>query len=502
MLFIDLVTTVTAQRNLIRSEIAKGQTSAALISRWLSEKPFAGDASGGAEFSAHLGDLLAASGAACLFILGRDQRQYFAGSNRCGFPDELQRLAQAATTGGGGVHFLGSTWGLFWPERKFLVVTEAIRQGPEALAGLCLVISLEPIYQNLRSTQHILLLYIFLNTVILSFLGIYRVFKLYLQPLSRLARRAEEYKDEDPMFFSVRREDNELQRLSAALNSLLGRLTAEKAKLGATVSSLEAANAELKKTQTEMIRAEKLVSVGRLSAGIAHEIGNPLGIITGYLELLKQPDLSPEDRGEYLTRAQDEVERISGIIRQLLEISRSSSAGTQPVSIHALLDDMGRVLAVLPFMAHIRISMTLEAEHDTCLCDQAQLRQVFLNLVINAADAIKAKDGGGPGELLVTTENAAAAPDPGGGGNPASALLLIRFSDNGFGIPDSQLTNIFDPFFTTKAPGKGTGLGLSVSYLIVESFGGGIHVKSEIGKGTTMTVSLPVVGPETLQRKD
>jgi signal transduction histidine kinase len=185
-----------------------------------------------------------------------------------------------------------------------------------------------------------------------------------------------------------------------------------------------------------------------------------------------------------------------------LEISRSSSAGTQPVSIHALLDDMGRVLAVLPFMAHIRISMTLDAIHDTCLCDQAQLRQVFLNLVINAADAIKAKDGGGPGELLVTTENAAAAPDPGGGENPASALLLIRFSDNGFGIPDSQLTNIFDPFFTTKAPGKGTGLGLSVSFLIVESFGGGIHVKSEIGKGTTMTVSLPVVGPETLQRKD
>jgi signal transduction histidine kinase len=184
----------------------------------------------------------------------------------------------------------------------------------------------DTIYRSLRHSQQMLLVYIFVNTAILAFVGIYRVLGL-LQPLARLAQRAEDYKEDDEVLFSVRKEDNELQRLSSALNGLLRRLSAEKEKLRATVASLEAANAELKKAQTEIIRAEKLASVGRLSAGIAHEIGNPIGIVTGYLELLKQIDLPADERTEYLDRAEREIERISAIIRQLLEISRPSHGG-------------------------------------------------------------------------------------------------------------------------------------------------------------------------------
>ena len=127
-------------------------------------------------------------------------------------------------------------------------------------------------------------IYIIVNLVILVFIGIYRISKLYLQPLSRLAKRAEEYKENDDLIFSVRRQDNELNRLSKALNSMLKRISEDKQKLRSTVQSLEKANLELKKVQKEIIRAEKLASVGRLSAGIAHEIGNPIGIIIGYLE--------------------------------------------------------------------------------------------------------------------------------------------------------------------------------------------------------------------------
>ena len=126
------------------------------------------------------------------------------------------------------------------------------------------------------------------------------------------------------------------------------------------MASLEAANTELKKAQTEIIRAEKLASVGRLSAGIAHEIGNPIGIVTGYLELLKQPDIAEGERIEYLDRAEKEIERISAIIRQLLEISRPSQAGPQQVSVHAIIGEMAHVLDVQPFMSHVRVAYRLE----------------------------------------------------------------------------------------------------------------------------------------------
>jgi signal transduction histidine kinase len=356
------------------------------------------------------------------------------------------------------------------------------------VAGFSLVFPLEGIYRSLRQSQQLMFLFIFVNTAILAFLGIYRVFKLYLQPLSRLAQRAEDYREDEQVLFSVRKEDNELQRLSAALNGLLRRLSAEKEKLRATVASLEAANAELKKAQTEIVRAEKLASVGRLSAGIAHEIGNPIGIVTGYLELLKQRDIAEDERVEYLDRAEKEIERISAIIRQLLEISRPSQAGPQRVSVHAIIGEMARVLDVQPFMSHVRLATDLGARSDAVTADPSQLRQVFLNLIINAADAISSKGPGAVGDLIIATDNSTGA---GAAAGSNGAWLRVRFSDNGSGIPEENLTNIFDPFFTTKEPGKGTGLGLSVSFMIVESFGGNLQVESVAGQGTCMTVSLP-----------
>jgi signal transduction histidine kinase len=496
MLSINLVTMMTAQHNLIRAESGRAAAAAAWVSRWLADHLLpAGDEPLPA-VDAELAELLSASGAACLFAVDRAGREYLFGGGRCGFPEEVSRLARQAASGApAAVGFLGSTFGLIRPENKFLVVSGAVRGSRGPLGGFCLVYALEPIYQSLRASQKILFLYIFLNTAVLAFLGIYRVFKLYLQPLARLAKRAEDYKDEGELLFLVRKEDNELQRLSTALNGLMGRLCAEKEKLRATVASLEAANAELTKAQQEMIRAEKLASVGRLSAGIAHEIGNPLGIVTGYLELLKQPDISREDRDEYLSRTLDEVERINAIIRQLLEISRPSRAGSRRVSVHALLDDMARVLEIQPLMSPVRLYLDLKAENDLCACDDNQLRQVFLNLVINAADAIRTGGPGAAGDLVVATENSNGN-GPGAAAAPARRWLNVRFSDNGPGIPEAEIANVFDPFYTTKEPGKGTGLGLSVSFMIVQSFGGRIHAESAAGRGTTMTVCLPVLEPE------
>jgi len=489
MLSIDLVTMMTAQRNLIRAEMAKGRTVAKLLGDYLVVHPVWEDLPQQADAKAHLGRTLAEAGVSCFFLLGRNQQQVGFGSSHCGSPDEILAITQKALSSGlESISFSGSTFGFFWMQHEYLVITTPLQTNGGIVAGFSLVFSLDAIYRSLRHSQQVLLVYVFINTAILAFVGIYRVFKLYLQPLARLAQRAEDYKEEDEILFSVRKEDNELQRLSAALNGLLRRLSAEKEKLRATVVSLEAANAELKKAQTEIIRAEKLASVGRLSAGIAHEIGNPIGIVTGYLELLKQADLPADERTEYLDRAEQEIERISTIIRQLLEISRPSHGGTQRVSVHAIIGNMARVLNVQPFMSHVRLTMNLGACLDDVMADANQLRQVFLNLIINAADAISAKAPGSEGELIVTTDNVTGTEHT---RESVQGWVHIHFSDNGSGIPEENLANIFDPFFTTKEPGKGTGLGLSVSFMIVESFGGSMQVESVVGQGTRMTVSLP-----------
>ena len=324
-------------------------------------------------------------------------------------------------------------------------------------------------------------------------MGIYRISKLYLSPLARLAKRAEDYREEEEIIFAVRKEDNELNRLSKALNIMLRRISGDKERLRSTVQSLEKANLDLKKAQKEIIRAEKLASVGRLSAGIAHEIGNPIGIVIGYLELLKQEDISAEERDEYIRRTEEEIERINTIIRQLLEVSRPSNTGRTVISIHDLIRDTAGVFRVQPLMASIELSLKLSAEEDTVLADPNQLRQVFLNLSINAADAISGngENTGGRLEIGTLVEKHSAHEEKNCG-----PWLNIMFVDDGPGIAEENLGNIFDPFFTTKDPGRGTGLGLSVSFMIVESLGGKMTVTSEVGRGTTMMISLPIHRPE------
>ena len=255
MFSINLVTMMTAQRNLIRAEISKGQTIARVLGDHFLIDLFAED--GSAAFAkAKLGETLDEAGVECFLLLGQHPQQISFGVKRCAPQDELVDLTQQAfASGQGSVNFMGSTFGFFWWQKKQLVISAPLQANGAVLAAYSIVLPLEGIYQSLRSSQQILFIYIFLNTAILAFVGIYRLFKLYLQPLSRLAQRAEDYKEDDGIVFAVRKEDNELQRLSTALNSLLRRLSAEKEKLRATVASLETANAELKKAQTEIIRA-------------------------------------------------------------------------------------------------------------------------------------------------------------------------------------------------------------------------------------------------------
>ena len=490
MVLIDLVSMVTIRRELIRSEVSRADLLLAFLQENLPSTSAGSGERSGLEPESLLNKMINDSQiASALFIKPGGEKVYLEPQSELSEKELVAYTKQALSTGKKTNHFFGTTWGIFWKQKAKMILSAPLLNGHVTVGGVSIVLPLERVYNTLRHSQQIIFIYIVINLSILTYIGIYRISKLYLVPLGRLAQRAENYKEDDEIIFSVRKEDNELNRLSKSLNLMLKRISADKETLRSTVLSLEKSNLELKKAQKEIIQAEKLASVGRLSAGVAHEIGNPIGIVIGYLELLKQEDITIAERDEYIQRTEAEIERINTIIRQLLEISRPSSSDRTAVSVHQLIHDTASVLRVQPLISKIEIALKLAAEDDTVLADSNQLRQVFLNLIINAADAVSAEGGNGGGKLEITTAlETKTDPDS----KNSAARLKIMFIDNGPGIAAEHLDNIFDPFFTTKDPGRGTGLGLSVSFMIVESLGGTMSVTSDIGRGTTMTLSLPL----------
>ncbi len=490
MVLIDLVSMVTVRRELIRSEVSKANLLLVFLKDALPNTTIGIMGTAGLAFESLLIKMINDSQIENALILRANGDPVYLGSQSEISKNELVAYTkQALSSGEKTNHFIGTTWGLFWKQKAKLILSAPLLSNNVTVGGVSIVLPLDSVCNALRHSQQIIFIYVCINLAILTYIGIYRISKLYLLPLVRLAKRAEDYRDDDEIIFSVRKEDNELSRLSKALNIMLKRISADKEKLRSTVLSLEKANLKIKKAQKEIIQAEKLASVGRLSAGIAHEIGNPIGIVIGYLELLQQEDITAEERDEYIRRTEAEIERINTIIRQLLEVSRPSGSEHTAVSVHELIHDTVGVLQVQPLMSNIELSLKLAAEDDTVLADSNQLRQVFLNLIINAADAISVKSEVTGGKLEITTAlETDADPDT----KSSVARLIIMFIDDGPGIAGENLGNIFDPFFTTKDPGRGTGLGLSVSFMIVESLGGTMTVTSETGSGTTMKISLPL----------
>ncbi len=384
--------------------------------------------------------------------------------------------------------FFGDSGGMFSRQHEGVIVTLPLRKSGRTIAGAGAVLRFDAIYATLKQTHYILILYIIVNTVFLTIFGFYRLSRVTVKPVHKLLEQAEDYWEFDEEMFLYAQDKDGFRKLATTFNRMLKRISADKKELEATVYHLETANRELKKAQEEVIRAEKLASVGRLSAGIAHEIGNPIAIVMGYLDLLKSDDIMADERKEFVQRTEKEIDRIHGIIRQLLNFSRSSDGDVHRISVHAVIEDVVDVVRYQPMMTDIRFSLNLDAQQDAVKADAGKLRQVFLNLIINAGDAILSNPNG---ESRITIGSAVIAATVEGGTHGASSIRLT-FQDTGPGISETSLSNIFDPFYTTKEPGKGTGLGLSTSIAIVEGMGGRITVDSREGGGTTMIVQLPL----------
>lgn len=477
------------QKNLIQSGVEKGRW---LMAAW--PLPVAPDNAGEdmAMAAALDGALRNASFIYASFFSASGQEL-----GRGTVPDNLEdafrrHAARSLKTRQPSLGFGGDTWGILWHQRRYALISEPSLDAAGRFAGVnTLVLDLDDMYETLRRSQNIIGLYMGANFLVLLMLGTYRLSRLVIRPIHKFIKMTDDYRDKDRLYFAPGRRFQEFNQLSKALNQMIEKIERNKENLQDAFHRLEQANRDLKNAQDEIIKAEKLASIGRLSAGIAHEIGNPIGIVLGYIDLLKsRPGLKTDETArDYLFRAGDEVERVHGIIRQLLDFSRAAPLCFECISMHELVNDVVDIMSHQPLMRQVAIECRLLAENHRVMADYQQMRQVLVNLMINAADAIQGA-GADKGKITLETESIGHDDPRAEKGGP---VFLLRITDDGVGIAPQDIDNIFDPFYTTKAPGKGTGLGLSVSYMIVEQTGGAITVESDTETGARFTISLPLV---------
>ncbi len=282
---------------------------------------------------------------------------------------------------------------------------------------------------------------------------------------------------------------DEIGRLAGAFNRMTENLRGAREDLtqwGRTLERrVEERTRELRETQDQLIQSEKLGSLGKMAAGVAHEINNPLTaiLINAHLQLEKCGD-DPGSR-EALTLIADETARCAQIVNGLLDFARQTPSQSAPWDINDIIERTLQLHEKQASVRNIRIVKTLDGSLPLIPVDKNKIQQVFSNLTLNACEAMP-----GGGTLVITSRR-----------SRDGTGLEIAFADTGVGIAPDHMTKIFDPFFTTKH--FGTGLGLAISYGIVRQRGGTIDVQSELGRGSTFTVRIPLdSGPENSERSE
>ncbi|MAI34277.1 MAG: hypothetical protein CBE00_09160 [Planctomycetaceae bacterium TMED240] len=271
---------------------------------------------------------------------------------------------------------------------------------------------------------------------------------------------------------------DELGRLGSALNEMCGQLTKQHHELAMAAH-------EKIKTVEQLRHAERLTTVGTMAAGLAHEIGTPLNVVTGRAELLASGKLDPEATRVSAQAIQSEAQRITRIVRQLLDFARQNTPQRSCQNLNELITTTRDLMETVATKHHTNLHLSLPEAQSSANIDAGQIQQVLTNLLLNAIQS-----GGKDGNVTITLTDAERK-RPGNEGEKNKIYRKVIIADDGVGIAAEDRKHIFEPFFTTKDVGEGTGLGLSISHGIIQEHGGWIEVKSSEGQGSEFSIYLP-----------
>ncbi|MEO8906155.1 MAG: HAMP domain-containing sensor histidine kinase [Polyangiaceae bacterium] len=323
-------------------------------------------------------------------------------------------------------------------------------------------------------------LYSLLVGTLLLVAAYFALTRLIVRPLDGLARAAERVALGARRFSVPRAGARELVDLGRNLHTMTEHLIREEEALRAKVDEVERATVSLREAQDRLIRSERLASVGRLAAGLAHEVGNPIAALLGLEDLLLEGGLSAGEQQDFLQRMRKETERINGILRDLLQFARPAEArelGGAQGDVAEAVADTAALIAPQKEMRNVELELAVPEGLPFVALSAEQLMQLVLNLMLNAVDAL---DGGGRVRVTART-------------NELGVELVVE--DNGPGVAEAVRERLFEPFVTTKEVGKGTGLGLAVCRGLVEAVGGSISLDTAFQSGARFVVELPKALP-------
>ncbi len=359
------------------------------------------------------------------------------------------------------------------------------------------------------------------DTAVVLLFGQYLIRKHFLQPVERMVEGAEAIASGDLTRTLEEGGSLEMRRLARSLDRMAGRLIRNQNLLAENVRSLNETNRTLTETRNELIHAAKLASVGRLAAGVAHEVGNPLGAILGYLEVAERRALAPP---EWVGEVRREAERLDHTVRGLLDFARPRAASERQVDVTEVAREATDLLESQGRLRRVALELELPTDLPKVRGDPFHLQQVLVNLLLNAVDAVEATGRSGGLTVRAASETyrgpslarqpARRSDDPEGVDYshlrrfrrtptlraPAfvrgAPIVRIEVLDDGVGLSSDEASQIFEPFFTTKEPGRGDGLGLAVSARLVEGMGGVISAEPRPEGGARFSVLLPTATPE------
>jgi len=275
---------------------------------------------------------------------------------------------------------------------------------------------------------------------------------------------------------------DEIGELAKAFNAMTADLSIAKKELiewGTTLEKkVEKKTEEIRKAQAQLVHSEKLASLGRMAAGVAHEINSPLTGIVTFGHLLQKKFSEGSEERQDIDVIIEQANRCSNIIKGLLGFARATSGEKALVNLNDVINSSLNMVSHKADFFNIKIVLNLDETLQPIIANASQIQQVFLNMIINAADAMEGK-----GIFTITTQK---------GIDNGKSFAEVIFADTGHGISEENMSKIFEPFFTTKPVGKGTGLGLAVSHGIIQDHGGKILVRSKLGEGTSFFVRLPI----------